>query len=30
MKIDPQIMQKYDGWEEKSYKQIKILEGDDF
>ena len=30
MKIDHQIVQKYDGWEEKSYKQIQILEGDDF
>ena len=30
MKIDAQIMKKYDGWEEKSYHQIKILEGDDF
>ena len=30
MNIDPNIMEKYDIWEGKSYNQIKILEGDDF
>lgn len=30
MKIDPQVLHKYDSWEEKSYEQIKILEGNNF
>lgn len=30
MKIENQTLQKYDSWEEKSYEQIKILEGDNF
>lgn len=30
MKIDEQSLEKYDRWEDKSYQQIKILEGDDF
>lgn len=30
MKIDPEILHKYDMWEQKSYEHIKILEGDDF
>ena len=30
MNIDPQILEKYDIWEGKSYNQIKILEGENF
>jgi hypothetical protein len=30
MKVDAKIMEKYGDWEEKSYEQIKVLEGDDF
>lgn len=30
MKIDSNVLQKYDSWEEKSYKEIKILEGENF
>jgi uncharacterized protein with von Willebrand factor type A (vWA) domain len=30
MKMDAKIMEKYDDWEEKSYEQLKVLEGNDF
>jgi hypothetical protein len=30
MKIDDKIIDKYDKWEEKSYREIQILEGEDF